>query len=91
MKRLTLKIYGLVQGVGFRWSTRRQATSLGVVGYVKNLRDGTVEMIAEGEEEALKKLLEWCKIGPSWAGVSRVEERWEEIDKKQFTSFQIEF
>ncbi len=91
MHRLTLKIHGLVQGVGFRWSTRRQASVLNIVGYVKNLSDGTVELVAEGEEETLKKLLEYCKIGPQWASVSRLEEKWKDIGKKMFEEFKIVF
>ena len=91
MKHLSLKIHGLVQGVGFRWNIRRQAIVLDVFGYVKNLSDGTVELIAEGEEESLKKLLEFCKIVPSWASVTKVEEKWKEIESLNFTEFSIEY
>lgn len=91
MFRLELKIYGDVQGVTFRWSTRSQAGDLGVFGYVKNLPDGTVEVVAEGQEEPLKKLLEWCKIGPRSARVDRVEERWENIIKCGYNDFRITF
>lgn len=89
MTRLTLKIHGFVQGVGFRWNIRRLAEESRLVGYVKNLLDGTVEVIAEGEEEQLKKLLEYCKIGPQRAIVEKVEEEWNEIQEKNFNEFNI--
>lgn len=91
MQCLTLKIYGSVQGVAFRWGVEELAKKLGLVGYVKNLSDGTVEIIAEGEEEALKKLLEYCRIGPRWARVERVGEEWMAIDSLGFSEFKIVF
>lgn len=69
-----LRISGLVQGVSFRWHTRRIAQSLGLAGWVKNLFDGSVEVVAEGPEEALRELLAWCRQGPELARVERVEE-----------------
>jgi len=91
MKLLTLKISGKVQGVFFRESTLEIAQKLGLVGYVKNEADGTVAVYAEGEETELKKLLEWCKIGPRLARVERVEEKWEEIEERKFGGFEIGF
>lgn len=91
MTHLTLKIHGFVQGVNFRYETKQLANKLGLVGYVKNLKDGTLEIVAEGEEEALKKLLEYCKIGPSWATVSKVEEKWEDVERRGFGEFRIAF
>ncbi len=88
---LTLKIYGSVQGVGFRWRAREKAKKLGLVGYVKNLSDGTVELVAEGEEEQLKKMLEYCKIGPWFAHVEMVEEEWKSVSGLEFEDFKIVF
>ncbi len=76
-KRVHLWVSGLVQGVNFRYYTRQQASHLGLHGWVRNLSDGRVEVLAEGEEESLNALLEWCRHGPPAAEVSGVEVRWE--------------
>lgn len=86
--RLRLVIRGRVQGVWFRGATRRQALSLGVTGWVRNRSDGAVEVLAEGEEERVRKLAAWCNHGPSAAKVDRVEEL-EESWQGEFDSFQI--
>ncbi len=88
MKRLYLRIYGLVQGVNFRTSTRRKAHELGLAGFVKNMPDGTVETVAEGEEEKLLQYKKWCQKGPSSAVVDEVREKWEE-PTGEFNSFTI--
>jgi len=64
MKRLEARVYGWVQGVGFRAYTRMRALSLNLRGFAKNEPDGTVYIVAEGEEENLLKLLEHIKNGP---------------------------
>ncbi|MFH0774469.1 MAG: acylphosphatase [bacterium] len=66
-------VSGRVQGVFFRAHTKDGAISLGLVGWVKNLRDGRVEVYCEGEREKVEKLIEWCKKGPSSAIVRDVE------------------
>jgi len=76
MKRLHLKIHGKAQGVFFREKTRQVAQDLDLKGYVKNTVDNCVEIVAEGEELALKKLLDWCKIGTEHADVNNVKEDW---------------
>lgn len=91
MTRLTLKIHGNVQGVTFRWESRDLARKLELAGWVKNMPDGTVELVAEGGEEALKKLLEYCKIGPRSAHVERVDEKWGTIVRLSFEEFKIVF
>ena len=72
--RIHLVIEGRVQGVWFRDSTRREAISLGVFGWVRNRPDGTVEIVAEGPEDQVRKLTSWCNHGPPAAGVSQVHE-----------------
>ena len=71
-------VYGLVQGVYFRAFTSRQATALGLTGYVRNTREGTVEVHAEGEREQLEKLIDHLRIGPSGAVVEKVVINWSE-------------
>lgn len=72
MIRANLVIKGRVQGVGFRANARRKASELGLKGWVKNLRNGDVELVAEGEEALVNRLIEWCHHGPSGAYVSNV-------------------
>ncbi len=71
-KRLHLVISGLVQGVGFRYSTQVQARQWGIVGWVRNLSDGRVEAALEGEPEDLDRLVKWCRQGPPAAQVRDV-------------------
>lgn len=71
----TAQVYGRVQGVGFRYHTQMTARSLGVVGWVRNLRDGTVEVRAEGDEESLKEFKRYLHQGPPTAHVERVKVR----------------
>ncbi|MFW9874650.1 MAG: acylphosphatase [Candidatus Thorarchaeota archaeon] len=71
--RIIIKVYGLVQGVFFRYTTRRVARKLNLSGYVKNMQDGSVFIEAEGPEDKLKELLKFAKVGPKNARVDRVE------------------
>lgn len=75
-KRMLLRITGQVQGVFFRAFTRRSARELGLKGYVRNMPDGSVEVLAEGEQGSLEQLLESCHKGPSGAMVSGVQVTW---------------
>jgi acylphosphatase len=75
-KRLECQIFGRVQMVMFRDFTRRKANSLGLVGSVKNQEDGSVFVVAEGEEEKLLVLLEYLKKGPILAKVEKIEAKW---------------
>lgn len=79
IKRVELKIHGRVQGVFYRDSARRRANKLGVIGCAKNESDGTVFIVAEGEEETLKKFIEWCYNGPILAKVTRINVQWKQV------------
>ena len=67
-------VSGLVQGVGFRYWALTRARERGVVGFVRNLPDGKVEIVAEGADESLDALREDLTVGPSYSKVSHVEE-----------------
>jgi acylphosphatase len=71
-------VRGSVQGVFFRDSCRREASSRGVAGWVTNRRDGAVEAVFEGEPDAVTAMVEWCSHGPRGADVSSVDESTEE-------------
>ncbi len=72
MIRAHITVEGRVQGVGYRANTRRMANQLKLKGWVRNLRDGKVEIIVEGEEEMVDRLIQWCHRGPTSAYVSKV-------------------
>ena len=87
-KRTFLKIYGKVQGVFFRDSSRAEAKELDLCGWAKNQTDGTVEIMAEGEDKDLIKFIEWCKYGPDHAEVEKVDIKWSKFTG-QFDDFFI--
>jgi len=87
-KRLELNIFGLVQGVFFRGFPAEQAHKLNLTGWVKNEPEGTLHVLAEGEEEDLKKLADSCRQGPPMAQVRDTEENWQE-PTGEFTEFEI--
>jgi acylphosphatase len=72
MIRAHLLIQGMVQGVGYRANTRRRANRLNLRGWVRNLRNGDVEIIVEGPEVEVDRLIAWCHRGPTSAYVSKV-------------------
>lgn len=74
--RLEVLVRGMVQGVGFRAHTQWEAARLGLRGYVRNLRDGRVEVVAEGTREDLERLERFLRAGPPGARVAQVEARW---------------
>ena len=86
--RLHVFIAGRVQGVGFRFATHREAETLGLNGWVRNLPDGRVEAEFEGPREALGRMLEWCGHGPRCASVTKLETSWESGDPR-WTSFRL--
>jgi len=86
-KAVLLRIYGRVQGVGFRYYTLKKAEELGVRGYVSNRPDGSVYIEAEGGPGALSAFIQWCEEGPAWAHVRRVEKQ--EIPPMGYKGFEI--
>lgn len=70
--RLTAWVHGHVQGVGFRWATRKTALELGLVGFASNYPDGRVLVVAEGPEESTDRLLDWLKSGDTPGRVDTV-------------------
>jgi len=90
MKRVKLKVHGIVQGVGFRWFAKRRADRLGIVGYVKNLADGTVEIEAQGKPDTLNEFIETIRKGPPLGMVSKVDV--EELPPvNSYADFEIRF
>lgn len=69
VRRIEIFVRGRVQGVFYRDSTRRKARELGLVGTVRNLPDGSVEIVAEGSAASLEALLQWARLGPPAAEV----------------------
>lgn len=88
MKIIHLIIHGYVQGVGYRKFVRHTATKLGLVGWVRNLPDGTVEAEVGGLEDRLKDFITECKKGPLVSEVSNVEVEWSDKDFP-YTDFEI--
>ena len=76
--RVGVHIAGLVQGVYFRYSTQRRAQELGVKGWVRNLMDGSVECLLEGERDTVEDLIRWLHHGPPGARVDHVTTQKEE-------------
>jgi acylphosphatase len=76
--RVHVQISGRVQGVCYRWFTRDAADEIGVTGWVRNLPDGAVELVAEGSRDRIELLLDYCRRGPDLARVDDLEIEWEE-------------
>ena len=89
-KQIILIIHGRVQGIFFRDSTRRKARKLGLTGWVSNESDGTVKVMAQGEEEKLEALIKWCYNGPMLARVDKIDIEWYETTG-QFEKFEIKY
>ena len=75
-------VSGYVQGVNFRYYTAHQAKAIGLHGFVKNLMDGKVEVVAQGSREQLERMVEWLNHGPASASVGDVQVEWSETKKK---------
>jgi acylphosphatase len=83
-------ISGRVQGVFFRVETKRAADRIGVYGWVRNRRDGTVEAVFEGDKDRVDAVLEWCKEGPPHAHVVDLDVSWNDY-KGEFQGFEITY
>jgi acylphosphatase len=90
MTRTAVVVHGLVQGVSFRYHVRRNALELGVTGWVRNLPNGSVEALFEGDEAAVNALVEWCRSGPPAARVDRLDVC-EGTHSSEFDSFFITY
>jgi len=90
MKQIHLIISGHVQGVFFRHNTNIAANKLGLKGYVKNLSNGCVEVIAQGPEDKIKQLLAFCREGPENANVKDVKITYEE-PSDMYETFSIKY
>ncbi|MES2436382.1 MAG: acylphosphatase [Patescibacteria group bacterium] len=83
MKEIYCKIYGNVQGVFFREYAKKRAGELGVTGYVKNLDDGTVELVAQGEDADLRTYLGYVSVGPEDGEVESINVQWGPLDVRE--------
>lgn len=89
-KRLHAFVEGRVQGVNFRYYTTRTARRLGLTGWVANRRDGRVECVAEGPQDALQELVDFLHEGPPAASVQGVDTEWKEATD-EFNSFRVRY
>ena len=90
MKRIHVLVSGRVQGVFFRANTRRKAMELNLKGWVKNLEDGRIEAVIEGEDSDIKKMVEFLQKGPLGAKVTKFDIK-EEKYKNEFKFFEIQY
>ena len=88
MERIHILISGRVQGVFFRQSTKRKADELDIVGWIRNLPNGRVELVAEGDGKKLALFIDYCKKGPDYADVTNISVLKESYSGK-FSSFNI--
>jgi acylphosphatase len=88
--RVRANVSGRVQGVCYRAETQQQACNLGLTGWVKNLPDGQVEILAEGEEQRVRDLIFWCRQGPPRSRVDLVKESTEKYTG-EYDAFEITF
>jgi acylphosphatase len=80
----------MVQGVGYRYFVRNTATAMGLDGSVRNMPDGSVEVVAEGDRGLVDSLIRQLRIGPRYAGVEGLDVKWEE-PRKDFSGFDYAF
>jgi len=88
--RVHIFVSGRVQGVSFRYFTRRKARKLGITGWVCNLPDGRVEAVFESEKEKVEQMLEWAKENPFFARVEEIDVQWQEY-QGEFQDFKIRY
>ena len=90
IQRVKIIVIGRVQGVFYRDSTRRKAKELGLAGTVRNLPDGSVEVVAEGPADALQALAQWCRLGPPAAQVRDASTQYS-LSTGEFSDFTITY
>ena len=88
--RVEIIVKGIVQGVGFRFFILRKASELNLTGFVENLFDGSVLIVAEGEKYLLEELIDFAKIGPRYADVSFCDFVFKKY-KNEFNSFEVRY
>lgn len=88
--RIHIVVQGRVQGVGFRFECRREAIRLGLEGWVRNMDDGSVEIVAEGEQDMVDRMVQWSRSGPSGAYVDACRAT-PEPPTGAFNSFEVRF
>lgn len=86
--RAHIFVSGLVQGVFFRQNTRQEAEKLGIKGWARNLPDGRVEAVFEGNKDKIEEMIKWAKTGPSSAKVENIDLNWEDF-QDEFSEFNI--
>lgn len=88
--RVHLDISGRVQGVNYRYAARNEANKLGLTGWVRNLSDGRVEAVVEGDEKMVDQFINWCYVGPPWAKVTKISVQ-KGVAKGEFPWFEIAY
>lgn len=89
MKRALILVSGMVHGVGYRSYAKKYASELGLTGFVKNQRDGSVQVVAEGYEKQIMTLAQILRKGPWGAKVKEVKVEWQD-PTNEYTEFRIE-
>jgi len=87
--RAHILVYGQVQGVFFRRTAQKKAEEMEIVGLARNRRDGSVELIAQGDKKTVEKFIKWCEAGSPLAKVDNVEVEWKH-NLEEFEGFEIE-
>ena len=88
--RVKVIVKGIVQGVNFRYYTQRQAAKYNITGWVKNLPDGSVAAVFEGEDHDVAAMVQWCRQGPTSARVTELIEQPEDY-RGEFSSFSVKY
>lgn len=88
MKRAHITVYGYVHGVSFRAYVQKEALRLDLNGWARNTPEGNVEIVAEGDEQSLKELVQWCHKGPQRARVEKVDVAYSH-PSHEFSAFEI--
>jgi len=88
--RAKVIVKGMVQGVNFRYYSQRQAAKFNITGWVKNLPDGSVAAVFEGDEQDVEAMVQWCRRGPPSAQVTELIAQPEEY-RGEFSSFSVKF